>query len=156
MGNFVKDLRRSRAAVDALVNHYSECGFTVDYLEGKEDQEYGDFYVEGLLNGPEKVNCEVKFDMYAKRSGNLCFEMSNGTKETGIMTTKADMIYYVVPGDGDQLRVFTFEPNKLRKFIQDPANVVMKNGGDKGKFVLALVSIADIMEKDVAEERFYI
>lgn len=148
MGNFVRDLRRSKDAVNALMEHFRTEGHTVDELVGKEDQKRGDFTYDGL-------DVEVKFDMYAQRSGNLCFEKSNGTKATGIMATPADKVMYVVP-QNDMLTVFVFDPEKLRDYITNSPNITIKNGGDKRKFVLALAKMTDIMADSLPEEVFFI
>lgn len=152
MGSFVRDLRRSKEAVQALMDHYREDDIVVGELEGKENQKKGDFFFEAF---GKKTNVEVKFDMYAKRSGNLCFEKSNGTKATGIMTTAADCIMYVVPSD-DAYMVFVFDPKKLRDYIQNSPNITIKNGGDKKKFVLALAKMTDIMADKLPNKVFFI
>jgi hypothetical protein len=91
----------------------------------------------------------------AKRTGNLCFEMSNGSRNTGIMETEADKVYYVVPGKGCKV-VFVFDTEKLRSYITEPGNATIKNGGDKGKFVLALVSVTKVVGDGLPEEYFSI
>jgi hypothetical protein len=149
MGHFLSDLDRSRDPVNKLMEWYEKTGYIVRELP-KNEQEYGDFSVT-LLD--VTVNIEVKFDEMSGKTGNLCFEMSNGSKLTGIMTTKADKVYYVVPNGGTQ-RVYVFDTEKLRAFIIDPANVTVKNGGDKRKFVLALAKVTKVMEADLPEEVF--
>ncbi|TFH22782.1 hypothetical protein E4G67_03970, partial [Candidatus Bathyarchaeota archaeon] len=96
MGHFLSDLDRSKRAVSALLAHYKEMGTAIRELEGKEEQKYGDLRI---VLQEEHVNIEVKFDEMAAKTGNLCFEMSNGSKMTGIMSTKADKVYYVVPNE---------------------------------------------------------
>lgn len=150
MGNFLRDLDRSKSAVNSLMEHYRAQGYTVKELVGKDEQEYGDFTVD-FSACPS--NIEVKFDMYAKRSGNLCFEMSNGSKPTGIMTTLADKVYYVVPTD-EGAKVFVFDTEELRTYIQNPGNVKIKNGGDKKKFILALAKITDVIDNGLPQEVF--
>jgi hypothetical protein len=154
MGNFVRDLRRSKDAVEALMNHYKGLGYEVGELVGKEEQKLGDFWYRPLTD-VNRTNVEVKFDMYAKRSGNLCFEKSNGTKATGIMTTQADHIMYVVPGD-DTYTVFVFNPEKLRDFIENSPRITIKSGGDKKKFILALAKMTAIVADKLPEEVFFI
>ena len=151
MGNFLRDLDRSKSAVNALMEYYESKGFKVEELVGKAQQKHGDFAV--TMEDGDVVHVEVKFDMYAKRSGNLCFEMSNGSKETGIMTTLADKVYYVVPTD-EGARVFVFDPEKLRTYIQDPTKVTIKNGGDKRKFILALAKITSVVEDELPQDVF--
>ena len=150
MGHFLSDLDRSRGAVNALMEHYKAIGHAIHELEGKDEQQYGDFRITIV---EDHVNIEVKFDEMSAKTGNLCFEMSNGSKMTGIMATKADKVYYVVP-NGTAGTVYVFDTQKLREFISDPANVTIKNGGDKRKFVLALAKITKVVEAGLPEEVF--
>jgi hypothetical protein len=134
------------------MSHYKALGVAIHELEGREDQQYGDLRITLT---EDHVNIEVKFDEMAAKTGNLCFEMSNGSKMTGIMATKADRVYYVVP-NGDGATVYVFDTEKLRAFISDPANVTIKNGGDKRKFVLALAKATKVVEAGLPEEVFEI
>ena len=152
--SFRRDLNRSQEAVYAVQDYLEGRGIKVEHLEGKEAQAFGDLRLTNPRNNQAK-NVEIKFDIMARRTGNLCFEMSNGTKETGIMTTKADVIYYVVP-QGATKDVYVFDPTELREYITTSANVKIKNGGDKKKFVLAIVSIDKIIEDDVNIIKFTI
>lgn len=150
MGNFRRDLALSQAAVDVVMNHLEDRGYEVSELNGREAQKLGD--VVASKDG-HSHSVEVKYDIRARRSGNLCFEMSNGTKLTGIMTTPAAKVYYVVPQRKGH-KVFVFQTEKLRAWIQNPENVVIKNGGDKKKFVLAIAKIAHVTESGIADEIF--
>lgn len=139
--NFRKDLAASHEAVHAILDALQAQGHIARELP-KEEQDFGDI---GVLNGfGEEDFIEVKYDLYAKKSGNLCFEMSNGKKLTGIMVTKADNVYYVVPYEGGK-KVFVFQTKALQSYIQNPSNVTMKKGGDRKRFDLALVSIEKIV-----------
>ncbi len=147
MGHFLSDLDKSCEAVDLVKKLLEDQGLQVRELE-KAEQKMGDLEVKDAPN-PGISYVEVKYDMRARRSGNLCFEMSNGTRETGIMETQADFVYYVVPSDGCKM-VFIFEIEKLKEYIQDPANVKMAKGGDKRKFDLALVKIEKVIADGLA------
>lgn len=152
MGHFLRDLDRSKRAVNALLEHYKAIGHAIRELEGKEEQKFGDLR---LTIEEDHVNIEVKFDEMAAKTGNLCFEMSNGSKMTGIMSTKADMVYYVVPNK-EAATVYVFDTKKLRDFISEPSNVTIKNGGDRRKFVLALAKIQAVVDSELPEEIFEI
>lgn len=152
MGHFLRDLERSKSAVKKLIEHYKSIGHLVRELEGKDEQEHGDFRI--MLTDMH-VNIEVKYDEMAAKTGNLCFEMSNGTKMTGIMATKAHKVYYVVP-NGEAVTVYVFETEKLKDFISKPENVKIKNGGDRRKFVLALAKIEHVIDSELPEEVFEI
>lgn len=150
--NFRRDLAASHEAVHAIVDKLTDEGLIARELP-KEEQEFGDI---GVLNaqGAEDF-IEVKYDLYAKKSGNLCFEMSNGKKPTGIMTTKAHEVYYVVP-NGTGKNVFVFETSALRAYIQQPQNVIIKKGGDRKRFDLALVPIQKILDDNLPSSTFKI
>ena len=149
MGHFLSDLERSKEAVILLAKNFESNGYKVRELP-REEQNKGDLEITKF---DELLNIEIKFDIRAKRSGNLCFEISNGTRMTGIMETKADRIYYVVPDDSNYL-VFYFDPEKLRTYLKESSNVTIKNGGDKKKFVLALVKISDIVADNLMKSFF--
>jgi len=146
--SFRKDLALSQEAVELVMNHLIDNDISCHELEGKEEQKYGDIrsYPNGL---EEPVDIEVKFDIMAEKTGNLCFELSNGKKLTGMLGTKASEVYYVVP-EGSLRKIFKFRLDKLRDYILEPANVIMKKGGDSRKFHLALVKADKIIEDDVA------
>jgi len=149
---FLRDLSRSHEAVHTLAEYYRSCGYKVEE-HTKENQILGDLDVS--FDGGESFNLEVKYDIMAARTGNLCFELSNGNKETGIITTKSDYVCYVVPRKGKKI-AYVFKTSDLQKFIKDPANVTIKNGGDKKKFILALCSIEKIREHEVLDQEFEI
>lgn len=152
MGNFLSDLDKSKEAVNLIMNYLSKLDLDVQEASKKE-QHLGDIFV--TEKSGDVFTVEVKYDIMAQRTGNLCFEMSNGSKNTGIMTTQADFVYYVVPGKGKKV-IFVFKTEKLREFITLPENVIIKNGGDKRKFVLALVKMSDVVDKSLAETVFSI
>lgn len=108
----------------------------------KPNQIYGDFSISG-------VNIEVKYDMYAKRSGNLCFEISNGKGPTGIFKTLSDFVYFVVPCEEPcKFLVYDFDREKLVTWLTNEANSsnwVEKRGGDKKKFKMRLVKMKDVV-----------
>lgn len=149
--SFRRDFVRSQEAVVALLDYFIDEGHIAWELE-KDEQHLGDIYTEQF---GVQVHVEVKFDIMAARTGNLCFEMSNGTKMTGIMTTQADEIFYVVP-DGNKKKVFVFDPDKLRSYIKNLPVKNIKNGGDKKKFILAVVSIQDIIDAELPERVFHL
>lgn len=152
MGRFLSDLDRSREAVELLIDHFIDENFVAYELEGKEEQKFGDICLE---QAEQIINVEVKYDIMAARTGNLCFEMSNGKKPTGIMTTKADRVLYVVPRKGFK-EIFEFDPKELRKFIKGLPKKSIKKGGDGWRFKLAIVPIDNIIEKNIAIRKFEI
>lgn len=146
--NFRADLAASHEAVHAIMAWLEDKGHDVEELP-KDRQIEGDIEVDG------EATIEVKFDLYAKKSGNLCFEMANNKGPTGIMTTQANSVYYVVP-NGTGKNVFVFDTEELRTYIQKSENVTIKKGGDKKRFHLALVPITKIEADKLPTETFKI
>ncbi len=142
LGNFLKDLDSSKKGVYVAFHVAKQLiGGDPEELD-KPNQIYGDFKIGGR-------NIEVKYDMYAKKSGNLCFEISNGKGPTGIFKTLSDQVYFVVPQEGNSFRVFDFNRERLVKWLQDESNSAHwdeKRGGDKKKFKMRLVKITTVIE----------
>jgi len=147
--SFKRDLAMSQEAVELVMNYLIDNDISCHELEGKKEQEHGD--IRSYPNGfdSEPVDIEVKFDVMAEKTGNLCFELSNGKKLTGMLGTKANEVYYVVP-DGTSRKIYRFMIDSLRTYILEPSNVTVKMGGDKKKFSLALVGVDKIVSDNVA------
>lgn len=146
MGNFLKDLDSSKKGV-YIAFHVAKqlIGGEPEELD-KPNQIYGDFKISGR-------NIEVKYDMYAKKSGNLCFEISNGKGPTGIFKTLSDQVYFVVPQEIG-FRVFDFNREKLVKWLQDENNATHwseKRGGDQKKFKMRLVKISSVLSLELCD-----
>lgn len=150
--NFKRDLAQSKTAVEIVKQYFTEDG--ADEIEElqKESQHKGDILVIYKAGPPDKwikLYVEVKYDIYAARSGNLCFETSNGKKPTGIYATEAEVIHYVVPYE-DHYTIFMFDAEELREYLATSTKVVKKRGGDKKRFEMDLVSISDLTDDCVA------
>jgi len=156
MGNFLKDLAESQVAVDAVLDYLIDRGFVAHELEGKREQKRGDirYYPEGDMDKP--MDLEIKYDKMSKRTGNMCFEVANNKGMTGICKTKADRIVYVCPST-DKFEVYLFDPTTLKEFLFNPASdVKFANGGDKKRFMLALVKKTTIISEGVWCQRWEI
>lgn len=86
---------------------------------------------------------EVKFDKMSEETNNLAFEVSNGTKLTGVFASEADEIWYIAPLNG-KYKIFRFNREKLIKWLKSSTSVRSVNGGDKKKFSLILAKITDV------------
>jgi hypothetical protein len=97
---------------------------------------------------------EIKFDIKAKSTGNLCFEIGNTTKKTGkqktgILVSEADEIWYITDGI-----IFKFNTIKLLQHLlylvveggSDSHRLV--KGGDDKRFSLILLPIKNIKPTD--------
>lgn len=145
--SFLRDLQDSKVAVSLIADMYRSLGFNVEEL-GRDKQEFGDLQIGPLYH-------EVKYDIMAGTTNNLCFEIANGKGDlTGIAKTKADLVHYVVPDkDRKSFLVFTFDTAKLREYIFNPLNKdklrhVM--GGDRRKYSMIIVPISTIINDEVA------
>lgn len=99
-----------------------------------------------------KMTIEVKFDIMALKTGNLCFEFTNGVKPTGICRSKADEIWYVVKTKkkNDYL-IFKFRRAELLQYllfnsILNPGKQRILNGGDRKSFGLIIIPLETIQE----------
>lgn len=84
---------------------------------------------------------EVKYDEKARDTGNICFEVSNGTKLTGVFASKVDYVFYIVPTkQKDTYEVFRMDRYQIVDWLKThPELTKAVNGGDKNKFSLLLV-----------------
>ena len=148
--NFKRDLEDSQKAVDIVLGHLIDRGYTAHELEGKTEQKYGDIR---YYRSDEPVNVEVKYDLMSRKTGNLCFEMSNGRGPTGIMKTKANLVVYICPAEVGHVG-YVFKIDKLKEYICRIGNtsVQIKNGGDRRSFTLALVKIDTIISDEIVSE----
>lgn len=141
---FIRDLkdgqRGESIAYQALLSHDR---FKKSHSH-PPSQEYGDFQ---LIDGETPINVEVKYDILAENTGNMCFEFSNGKgKLTGIMATKADVVAYVLNNKGGFV-VYLFLKDVLKDYLIDSSNssmVRIVNGGDKKNFTMALSPVSNI------------
>jgi len=152
MGHFLKDLEDSKVAVDVVKTflnklHKGPYKVTIADLE-KERQSEGD--IEVTSNSGISYRVEIKYDKMAQKTGNLCFETHNKKgKLTGISSTEAEEVFYVVPGDkGFTLYIFITED--LKAYLFDDANISKfrsVNGGDRFATCMLLVK-REVIEKD--------
>ena len=148
------------ATVDAILKYLkSPDGGYSDWTiseHGKDKQHMGDISLErdtGL--GEEGFTIEVKYDIMAEKTNNLCFETSNGKKITGVLATEADEIWYVVPNK-EKFVIYQFITRSLVSWLNDDTNsgrIRVVNGGDKNKFILMLVkrNVVDSIAYNVIE-----
>lgn len=154
---FLRDLGESQVAVDLLLDFLIDKGYVAHELEGKKEQRNGDirFYPKGDMDNP--MDIEVKFDKMSRRTGNMCFELSNSKKATGIASTLADRVAYICPIKNGGFDVFMFVTSELKDFLFNKKNaskVKIKKGGDGNKFSLALVKFDTIISEELFSERW--
>lgn len=157
MGHFLKDLEESKVAVSivkAYLNklHKGVKNLKIGELERARQKE-GD--VEVISSCGISYCVEVKYDIMAKKTGNMCFETHNKKGDlTGVSATEADEIHYVVPRD-DGFFLHIFNTKSLRKYLYNEKNIskfrVVK-GGDRKATSMILVKIDVLIEDEVADK----
>ena len=148
---FLKDLSAGKKAEQYIAKLYHESFYpTCDYISYHIGKEY-----DISFSFPRKasIHIEVKFDKYAVKSGNLCFEMQDHkSRPSGIMSTKADLMVFIVAktlGARNQ-QIFEFDVPALREFVEyhmDTAKYKIVKGGDGGAFEMMLVPITEIIKE---------
>jgi len=155
MGHFLKDLEESKVAVSIVKTfldslHEAADNVVIADLE-KARQIEGD--VEITSDCGISYSVEVKYDMMAKRTGNLCFETHNKKgKLTGISSTEAHEVHYVVPDDKG-FTLYMFKTEDLRNYLFNVANASRfrsVKGGDRWATFMLLVKREMIEEDNVA------
>jgi len=152
---FLKDLDDGKAAEKFIGrlykdNFYPSCDY-VSYHIGKQ------YDISFSFPRKESVHVEVKFDMYATKSGNLCFEMQDHKgRPSGIMATEAHLMVFVVAKNiRSKKRVFEFDVPELRDFIEDhidTATYRIVKGGDGNAFEMMLVPITVMLQQPFCRE----
>jgi hypothetical protein len=155
MGHFLKDLEDSKVAVDVVKKflkklHKGPYEVIIADIE-KERQAEGD--IEVTSDSGISYRVEIKYDKMAQKTGNLCFETHNKKgKLTGISSTKAEEVFYVVPGDKG-FTLYMFLTKELKAYLFDTANVSKfrsVNGGDRFATCMLLAKREVIEEDGVA------
>jgi len=116
---------------------------TCDYVTFFPGKEY-----DISLSFPRKdsLHIEVKFDKYAVKSGNLCFELQDHKgRPSGIMATQAHIMVFIVANSlYGKKDIFEFEVGLLKEFIEyhiDSGEFKIVKGGDGNAFEMMLVPI---------------
>lgn len=100
----------------------------------------------------EKITYEVKFDKMSADTGNFAFELGNNKGPSGIRTSEADFIVYVLPNKDnqkDKYMLYFFDRAKLLEYIYSDKTIRIVNGGDNRRFKLALLPVQRII-KDIS------
>ena len=147
---FLNDLSDGKKAEKFIANLYKKNFYpTSDYTSFHIGKEY-----DISFSFPRKasIHIEVKFDMYAVKSGNLCFETQDHRgRPSGIMATKAHlMVFIVAKSIQSKKEIFEFDVPALREFVEehmDTAKYKIVKGGDGNAFEMMLVPITEIIKE---------
>ena len=124
--------------------------------------EPADFDYE-LAYGQQKTTIEVKFDLYAERSGNIAIEFYNpkGGKPSGIERTKAVWWVHVLAKNHLPSEAYAIECGELRRLIREkpPPKIVPEAGDGNSSIYLYprsfleknFTSLENVLQATVAE-----
>lgn len=143
---FLSDLKDGKKMEEYVAAIYKENFFkTCDYISFHIGKEYD---ISFSFPRKDSIHVEVKFDKYANKSGNLCFEMfDHKGRPSGIFGTEAHLMVFVLNQD----LMFEFSVPELRTFIQNhviSGKYRVVKGGDGNAFEMMLVPITDIIKQD--------
>ena len=148
---FLKDLGDGKKAEQYIAKLYQDNFFTTcDYVTFYPGKEY-----DISFSFPRKasIHIEVKFDKYATKSGNLCFELQDHkARPSGIMATEANLMVFIVAKslNSKNKQIFEFDVPELRAFIEahiDTTVFKIVKGGDGNAFEMMLVPISEIIQE---------
>lgn len=136
-----------------LKEHYSTKTFKCPTRHKKNS----DYDIVEDSKSPNRLTIEVKFDIKANKTKNLCFEFTNGKIPTGVCVSKAHEIWYVLETDvAGQYKIFKFQRAALLQYllytsITETSKLKVLYGGDNKKFGLIIVPIETIIKDNVGE-----
>ena len=140
MGNFISDKRRGEIGEQIVANILKASYPKGDIVKSKGRINW-DFAVDEGRTENSTLYFEVKYDEMARDTGNICFEVSNGAKLTGIFASETNFVFYIIPTKtANTYEVFKMDRLKLVKWLNESPELTRAvNGGDKKKFSLLLV-----------------
>ena len=146
---FLHDLEDGKKAEQYIAKLYKENFYpTCDYISFHIGKEYD---ISFSFPRKDSIHVEVKFDKFAVKSGNLCFEMQDHKgRPSGIMATEADLMVFIVAKSlNSKKQIFEFDVPELRDFIEehmDTTRYKVVKGGDGNAFEMMLVPITEIVK----------
>lgn len=122
----------------------------------KADLEFGQLGEAFVSELGKDVSIEVKTDRKWHKTGNIFIEISCNGKPSGIMSTKASYLVYLLHKDGVQVGGYILQVNPLKKAIKSCLNDGLEGyrqidwGGDGGRvtgIVVALTSMGELIKR---------
>lgn len=143
---FLKDLKDGKRGEVIALSALLKTGLYKYSSDKPPSQKHGDFQIVGHSCGT-LFNVEVKYDIMAENTGNMCFELANGKGDyTGIMSTQADILAYVLNNKGSYV-VYLFSLPNIKEFLfNGNKSVRVVNGGDRKRYSMALAPV-DLVSK---------
>ena len=90
---------------------------------------------------------EIKEDFMCKDTNNIAIEYESRGKKSGILTTKADYILYVVHEPSEHTNIYIIRTNKLKGLLVQGKYIRKVVGGDKGSFTRSYLMSLDITKQ---------
>ena len=153
MGHFLKDKQQGDIAEDIVLKMLEDEHPKRKFkkVKGKNS----DYDIIEDSRRKDKVTVEVKFDLKAAETGNLCFEFTNGKKPTGVCVSKAKEIRYVLKTKRkNHYIVLTFDRAALLAKLlfyavtKPTKGIRLVYGGDRRAFGLILIPLKTIVEEE--------
>lgn len=148
---FLKDLKRGQVAEKFVVETLKGSGIDA-YPSPKKS-------VDLFFHLEKKFSAEVKFDIYAAKSGRVAFEVVNplNGRLSGVFGSKSDVFFYVFCNDFYKPipeEIFICPTSQLKKFLETkPPLRIVETAGD-GNATIMLYNKIDIL--DVFQELTYV
>lgn len=95
------------------------------------DLRFGVYNYTDRINFTDKVEFEIKTDMYDINTGNLIFEKSSNNKKSGVFATKAKYFLYFLPLFKED-NIYIIKSENLRNLLIPHYNNYLVQGGDIG------------------------
>lgn len=152
---FLNDLSDGKKAEEYIAKLYKKNFFpTCDYISFNINKDYD---ISFSFPRKDSIHIEVKFDKYAVKSGNLCFELQDHkARPSGIMATKAHLMVFIVAKSlQSKKQIFEFEVPELRDFVEehlDSGQYKIVKGGDGNAFEMMLVPITEIVKESFCKK----
>lgn len=127
-GGFKRSLSLGNQAEALLQATLKEAG--IDSTINSDRRKLKDYDVIATLTDDSTVSFEVKFDMYAAKSGNIAIEFFNSKSSTpsGLTATKADLWCHVIT---NPMSVWVASVVRLKKFCEEVKPLrTITSGGD--------------------------
>ena len=139
---FQKDLTFGTKYEEIFLNEY------INYETYTRPETINMLYYDFLINNTTKY--EIKADRIAFKTRNLCIELYNYGKPSGLNITQADYYIYFIINNNNIIRVYKIPTAVLKELI---ISRELKSGGDnrQSKFVLLNIDLVKdyIIEKKI-------
>jgi hypothetical protein len=153
MSKFIKCLEQGNKYEEELRRY-----ITYDTFEtSKELKNFKDWDVKTCYNNKVTLY-EVKSEMNASKTGNICIEFSNSNMPSGINATKANYwVHYVLHDKVNNIYdLYIIPTSDLRDIINNKLYFRRMRGGDGGRAEFYLVKLNTIQKYQIDKSKYQI